>query len=86
MRQAEDVLVQELDDQLLLLRPGSPDVLHLDTVASDVWRLLSTAPTRAELVAALAEGYGVPAQLVGGDIEPTLALLRRHGLLQIDPA
>lgn len=81
LQRAGDVHAHELDGQLLLLRAGGTDVLHLDAVASDVWRALEAAPTRSELAGCLAEAYGVDASVVAADLAPVLALLRDHGLV-----
>ena len=81
LARAAGVLAQELDGELLLLRPGSSDVLHLDAVASQVWWLLEEPLTSEELVAALADGYGVPGAQVAADLRPALDVLQQHGLV-----
>lgn len=81
LTQASDVLAEEVDGQLLLLKTGSSDVLHLDAVASNVWRLLVTSPTREELAAVLAATYDVPVARVATDLVPALEVLRSRGLL-----
>jgi len=81
LERAPEVAEHEIDGQLLLLRAGAVDVLHLDAVASDVWRALGAAPTRSELVAALAEAYEVDPAVVAEDLAPMLDLLRYHGLV-----
>lgn len=85
LERTPDVLVHELDGQLLLLLPGSSEVLHLDAVASDVWRAMATGPTREELVTALAEAYGVDPAVVAQDLVPVLTVLRRSGLVSGPP-
>jgi hypothetical protein len=77
--QVRDVLSQELDGQTLLLAPGRQEALHLDEVATTVWQLLATAPTLDELVEAMSEVYGVPAQRISQDISPVLEQLTTHG-------
>lgn len=81
LERAPDVLAHELDGQLLLLRAGGTDVLHLDAVASDVWRALETASTTSELAACLAEAYGVDPSVVAADLVPVLVVLRDHGVV-----
>lgn len=81
LQRAAGVTEHELDGQLLLLRVGGTEVLHLDAVASDVWRVLGATPTPDELVEALASGYAVEESRVRADVEPVLALLHEHGLL-----
>lgn len=81
LRPVDDVLIEELDGELLLLRPGRSDVLHLDAVASNVWRLIAVAPTEDELVLTLAEAYGTAADTVRTDVRDALDVLRAHDLL-----
>ena len=81
LERAPAVTEHELDGQLLLLRAGAVDVLHLDAVASDVWRALEAAPTLPKLAATLAAAYGVDPAVVAADLAPVLALLRDHGLV-----
>jgi hypothetical protein len=85
LEQVPGVTQHDLDGQLLLLRAGAVDVLHLDAVASDVWRALAAAPTPAELAASLAAAYDVPAEVVAQDLGPVLAVLREHGLVTAAP-
>lgn len=72
---------QELDGQLLLLRAGSSDVVHLDAVGSDAWRVLAYPSTREEVVATLAAAYGVEVERVAVDLPPLLDVLLSHGLV-----
>lgn len=81
LAQAPDVLVQELDGQFLLLKTGSSDVLHLDAVASNIWRLLPAVPTVEELAEELACAYAVSVAQVAADLLPALEVLRSRGLL-----
>lgn len=81
-----DVLEQELDGQFLLLRTGSSDVVHLDTVGSDVWRLLEAPSTRAQLTDALASAYEVEPARVAADLVPLLQVLLQHRLITEDAA
>ncbi len=81
LRPSPDVVVEELDDELLLLRIGERDVLHLDPVASNVWRLLAQEPTERELAEALAEAYGQSLTRVAPDVAAALAVLRERRLL-----
>ncbi len=77
--QAPGVLTQEMDGEVLLLAPGSVDALHLDEVASTVWRILAERPTFDELVETLSTAYGVSASVIAGDVRPVLEMLEAHG-------
>jgi len=68
-----------LDGEVLLLAPGSVDALHLDAVASTVWRILAERPTFDELVETLSTAYGVSVSVIAGDVRPVLELLEAHG-------
>lgn len=81
LAQSPDVLVQELDGQFLLLKTGSSDVVHLDAVASDIWRVLLAVPTVEELAEELARAYAVSVTQVTADLLPALEVLRSRGLL-----
>ena len=82
MQRTADVMEQELDGQFLLLRAGSSDVLHLDAVASDIWRLLVEPATLEQLADELAEAYDVSAQRVAADLAPVLDLLVVRGVVE----
>lgn len=81
LRRADGVIEQELDDQVLLFRTGTSDVLHLNTVASDVWALLAEPSTAEELARTVAEAYGVDEQRVVSDLAPVLSALLEHGMV-----
>ena len=81
MRDDTGVVVEELDGQLLLLRQGGSDVVHLDAVAALVWDLLAEPQTREDLAALVADTFSVEPDRVRTDLEPLLALLRDQGLV-----
>ncbi|MCW2776355.1 MAG: hypothetical protein JWN17_80 [Frankiales bacterium] len=85
LERAPDVLFQDLDGEVLVLRPGGQDVLHLNQTASDVWQLLDVASTAAELAELLAEAYDVPVAQVRGDLEPLVELLLERGVVRRRP-
>jgi hypothetical protein len=82
LQRAKAVTVQELDGQFLLLKAGSADVVHLNPVASDVWRLLEQARSRNELVDAVAQSYSVAPEQVEVDLAPLMETLLAHGLVE----
>lgn len=81
LRRVEGVIEQDLDDQFLLFRTGTSDVLHLNTVASDVWALLAEPATAAELAHSIAAAYGVDEERVSDDLAPMLSTLLEHGMV-----
>jgi hypothetical protein len=82
LTQVEGVLSQELDGELLLLAPGHAEALHLDAVASTIWRLLEHRPSVEELIDALTELYGVERDRVTTDLGPVLERLEEHGAVR----
>lgn len=81
LQRVDGIIEQELDEQFLLFRTGSSDVLHLNTVASDAWALLEEPTTAAELATTLATAYGVEPQRVASDLAPVLSALLEHGMV-----
>ena len=81
LRRVDGVIEQELDDQFLLFRTGTAEVLHLNTVASDAWALLATPTTAAQLTRTLATAYGVREERVATDLGPVLTTLLEHGMV-----
>ena len=80
-QRVEGVIEQDLDEQFLLFRTGTSDVLHLNTVASDAWALLEQPATSAELARTLSAAYGVDERRVEADLQPVLAALLQHGMV-----
>ena len=85
LTRAPDVLAEELDGEFLLLRAGSAHAVHLDPVASAMWRVLQQPVSEDELALALADGFEVEVGRVTGDLGPALAMLRQHGLVVDEP-
>lgn len=73
---SEDVLTRSVEDSVLLLRPdGSGRVVSLSGSGPEIWRLLSQPLSVEELVARLAERFGVPTSSIDGDVRRTLTAL-----------
>ncbi|MCW2621681.1 MAG: hypothetical protein JWL64_1283 [Frankiales bacterium] len=79
LARADGVLDQELDGQVLLLPPGSSEVLLLNEVASALWQLLDPVADLESAVATLATHYGVAAEQVRADVQPVIDLLVAQG-------
>jgi hypothetical protein len=79
LTRAEGVLDQELDGQVLLLPPGSSEVLLLNEVASVLWQLLSPSASVDDAVATIATHYGVSPGQVRSDVQPVIELLVAQG-------
>ena len=79
-----EALAQDLDGEVLLLVPPHHEVLHLNSTASALWRLLAEPRSLDDVVGLLAEAYGAPVPLVRVDIEALLPMLRERRAL-VDP-
>jgi hypothetical protein len=78
---AGDVVEEELDGELLLLRRGASEAAHLNAVASTMWRLLEEPLNEDQLAMAVAEVFDVKPDRVRADLRPVLQLLRDNGLV-----
>lgn len=82
LQRVPEVVFQELDGEVLVLRPGQQDVLHLNRTASDVWELLAVDSTADELAQTLATAYQQDPVKVRADLEPLLTVLLEHGVVR----
>ena len=71
-------LWRSLPDRLVVLCDND-DVLTMMGTAVDIWRLLEEPRAPRDLVAVLADGYGVDPQQIAGDVEAVLDQLVRSG-------
>lgn len=76
-----DVVIEEIDGDLCLLRPDSGDVLILNTTASDVWLLITDGIQQNEVSGMLAASYAVPVDTISSDVARVVADLIERGFL-----
>jgi hypothetical protein len=62
-------------------RPADPPMV-LEGTAAAIWAAIDGERTLAEVVAAVAEAYGLPAEQVRGDVETFVADLAERGLVR----
>ena len=86
LTRVEGVVEQELDGEVLLLPPGSMQVLHLNAVAASLWQAMAPTADVARVADEVGEAYGVPADRVLGDLAPVVAALLEHGMAVEGPA
>jgi len=70
-----------LDGELVLYNPVDHRIHHLDRTGAVVWQLLDGSATVGELVADIAEAFGVPTEQVEADVSEILISLAGEGLL-----
>ncbi len=76
-----NLITAAIDGELVVFDPESAKVHQLDPVGAVIWQLLDGEATLAELIADLAEGFGVPEAQVRADVAALLDSLREHDLL-----
>lgn len=71
----------EVDGSLNLYRAESEQAIVLNPTAAHIWRLVEHLPDVDELVEHIATTYGSAASDIRADVEATLEVLCREGLL-----
>ena len=82
IRRRPDVLWRRSLDAVVLMPAGADDVLTLAGTGPAVWELLAEWRTYDDLVEHLAAAYGATPEAVSGDLEPLLAELEAHRVIQ----
>ncbi|RTZ91207.1 MAG: PqqD family protein [Deltaproteobacteria bacterium] len=77
---SETVLAREIDDEMVLLDMNTENYFGLDTVASDIWRLLQEGKTLQETYDALLETYDVDPEQLRQDLKGFVESLIAHKL------
>ena len=76
----------EMDGNTLLYRPTSQNAVHLDSVASLIWKMCDGTRTAEELAGELAEIYPESANTVKSDVLETVEMLLQSGAISADGA
>lgn len=82
MRRGATVTWHELDGQLVGFDARSGRYLRVNGPGAVVWERLADGAEFDDLVAAVADAYGVSPDVVRGDVSAFVAELRAQGLLQ----
>jgi hypothetical protein len=81
LRRSQGVVWRRTMDGVVVLPAHAEEPIALLGPAASVWELLAQPLTAAELVAGLADHYGVAPEHVSGEISATLDGLLRRGAL-----
>lgn len=81
LRSADGVVIEEVRDELCLLRLDTSDVLVLNRTASDVWLLITDGVAEDDVAAALAKSYDVALDDVAGQVADVIRQCRSRGFL-----
>jgi hypothetical protein len=80
---SDTVFAQEVDGEMVLLDMNSENYFGLDSVASDIWRLLGEGKSVGETYAALLEIYDVEEEQLRADLEAFIQKLLDDGLVSL---
>ncbi|MFT6289452.1 MAG: hypothetical protein ACJAR2_000037 [Ilumatobacter sp.] len=86
LERAPEALSRRVLDGLLVLGPDMSEVLEISAPGDVVWALLREPITVSELVVTLSDLYGVQAQTVRTQVQPTLEALLDGGALWVTAA
>jgi hypothetical protein len=86
LTRSPSALFREVGEEVLLADVAGEGFDALSGAATAVWALLAGLRTRAELVAALADRYGVSEESIEADVNRLLDELHRRGWIQEVPA
>lgn len=84
LRAAPGLTVEEVGDEICLLRPQDHEVLVLSTSAADVWRLIDGSTSVEEVSADLATAYAADPATVLADVQAVVEDLRARGFVVAD--
>jgi len=81
---APDVLVQPLEGESILLSMQSGTYFGLNRVGTRMWQAVTTAPSLADAVQALATTYDAPTATLRADLHELLHQLLQKGLVRVE--
>ena len=77
----DGLVTESIDDELVIFDPVTAKVHQLDPLGALVWQLLDGTATVGELIAELADGFGVPKRRVRADLDALFEKLVYEELL-----
>jgi hypothetical protein len=81
-QQDRRVLSRRSGDRVVVLAPGQDAPLVLEGTGAVVWGLLADPIDEEELVALVADGFGIPTATVEADLRPFLGDLHLGGAVR----
>jgi Coenzyme PQQ synthesis protein D (PqqD) len=81
-RRCSDVLWRRALDAVLVLPPGAAEPITLAATGPEVWELLETPHSLAELAGKLSVAHQVDPDVVAADVGPVLERLGALGLIE----
>jgi coenzyme PQQ synthesis protein D (PqqD) len=81
-RRTSDALHRRVGADVLVTRPGDPQMHALSGGATAVWDGLDASPTLPELVDRLAVQHGMRAEQIGDEVEECLEMLLGLGVVE----
>jgi hypothetical protein len=81
-RRAQGVLSRRYADEVLLASMDRDGCEGLSGPATDVWNLLESPRSLADLVGALAPGYSASPALIAKDVDALITTLRERGFVE----
>ena len=82
-RPARNISARIVDGQLIILRPGTDELLRFNEVASFIWSILEKQSCDLEtLVKEIVDEFDVDAEQAEADLSAFLAEMQAQGLIQ----
>jgi hypothetical protein len=78
-----EVLWRRTHDRVIILTPGSREVVTLQATACDLWAVLDEPGSLGEVARRLAARYDAPFEQIASDIGPVLEELGRRGAVAV---
>lgn len=73
----------EIDDELMALDAKRGEVLGLDKIGTEIWRMAAVSVSVAEMVDRLSKSYDADRETIRADLLPFLEELVEAGLLEV---
>ena len=83
IRRAENLLMAEMDEEVILLSVAAGYYYSLADVGSEIWRRLETSVHVTDLVRSLHETFEAPCEVIERDLLVLLERLRDEGLITV---
>lgn len=74
----------DIDDEIIIMRLDTGELLGLDGTSAEIWRLIDGARDREELIGALASNYEMGRRQLAHDVGEFLDQLKDAGLIAVE--